>query len=349
MSEHTSSGRSQGFIAAILGISFALAVMLLARDLLVPLCWSVLLALIILPLTRRLEKWTGHRGIAVILSILLLTIIIGGVLYLLSIQLLNLAGEVPLLLRKLGSNLEKLRVFADQKLGLPYQDQPGELMQHLSQVLQEELRGLGRRLSQTIKTVVLVAIVPIYIFFLLYYRHRFGHFLTMWQSHYRLSYKVRKASGVVQKYLSGMLIVTVIVALLVLVAFLLMGVKHALFFALLVAVLNLIPYIGVVTASVVSILYVFITKDSLLYPVLTLAILWGIQLIENNIITPYIVGRQVELNPLAVILAIILGGMIWGVSGMVLFIPLLGGLKVIFDETNSLRPLGYLLGDREKE
>ena len=70
-------------------------------------------------------------------------------------------------------------------------------------------------------------------------------------------------------------------------------------------------------------------------------------MLENNLITPYIVGRQVQLNPLAVILIIILGGMIWGVSGMLLFIPLLGGIKLIFDETEGLQAYGYLLGDEQ--
>ena len=86
-------------------------------------------------------------------------------------------------------------------------------------------------------------------------------------------FKVQKASGVVQKYLSGMLMVTFIVALMVLALFLIIDVKHAFFFALLVAVLNLIPYLGVLIASTVSILYVFITKDSLVYPILTFAML----------------------------------------------------------------------------
>lgn len=313
-----------------------------------PFCWSVLLALIILPFTRWLERKIKHRGISAMISILLLIALAGGIIYLLSSQVINLANEVPDLFKKLSSQLENVRTFIDEKLGIPYQDQPSELSARFSTLIQESLGTLGKTLTQTLKAILFIAIMPIYIFFMLYYRQRFYTFLIKLYGHSgrgSMLYRVQKATGVVQKYLSGMLIVTLIVAVLVLVVFLVLGIKHALFFALFVAILNLIPYVGVFIASTISILYAYITKDSLLIPVLTFALLWGIQLLENNLITPFIVGKQVQLNPLAVILVIILGGMIWGVSGMVLFIPILGAIKVMMDETEGLEPYGYLLGD----
>lgn len=332
------------------GVSLALIilVMVYARDLIIPFCWSLLLALIILPFTRWLENKIKHRGFSALISILLLLALVGGIIFLLSSQVINLANEVPGLFKKLTIQFEDLRTFIDEKLGIPYQDQPVELTTRFATLIQESLGTLGKTLTQTLKAIVFIGIMPIYIFFMLYYRQRFYTFLIkLYGSSGRGSmlYRVQKATGVVQKYLSGMLIVTIIVAIMALIVFLVLGIKHALFFALFVAILNLIPYVGVFLASTVSILYAYITKDSLIYPVLTLALLWGIQLLENNLITPYIVGRQVQLNPLAVILVVILGGMIWGVSGMVLFIPILGGLKVMMDETEGMEPYGYLLGD----
>lgn len=343
---------SMRFSAVGISIALILLVMIYARDLVVPFCWSVLLSLIILPFTRWLEKKLKHRGLAAIISIVLLIVFITGIIYLLSSQVINLANEVPGIFRKLGQQLEDVRLFIDERLGIPYQDQPNELSTRLSGLVQESLGTLGKTLTQTLKAIVFIGIMPIYIFFMLFYRHRVHNFLIkLYGSSGRGSmlYRVQKASGVVQKYLSGMLIVTLIVAILVLMVFLILGIKHALFFALFVAIMNLIPYVGVFIASTVSITYAYITKDSMIYPVLILSLLWGIQLLENNLITPYIVGKQVQLNPLAVILVIILGGMIWGVSGMVLFIPMLGGLKVMLDESENLRPYGYLLGDDKDE
>jgi predicted PurR-regulated permease PerM len=80
------------------------------------------------------------------------------------------------------------------------------------------------------------------------------------------------------------------------------------------------------------------------YPVAILISLWLIQLLENNLITPYVVGSQVKINPLAALIAVFTGASIWGVSGMILFIPMVGVLKVVFDEFESLKPFGLFLG-----
>ncbi|MCU0399640.1 MAG: AI-2E family transporter, partial [Algoriphagus sp.] len=112
-----------------------------------------------------------------------------------------------------------------------------------------------------------------------------------------------------------------------------------------IAIMNLIPYVGVFISSLFAILYVFLTTDTLFYPILTFATLWGIQLFENNIITPLVVGSKVKVNALAVIFAILIGGWLWGVSGMVLFIPLIGVLKITLERNEDLKPFGYLLSD----
>lgn len=264
------------FSAVGISIALILLVMIYARDLVVPFCWSVLLSLIILPFTRWLEKKLKHRGLAAIISIGLLVVFITGIIYLLSSQVINLANEVPGIFRKLGRQLEDVRLFIDERLGIPYQDQPDELSMRLSALIQESLGTLGKTLTQTLKAIVFIGIMPIYIFFMLFYRHRFHNFLVKLyggSGRGSMLYRVQKASGVVQKYLSGMLIVTLIVAILVLAVFLALDIKHALFFALFVAIMNLIPYVGVFIASTVSITYAYITKDSMIYPVLILTLL----------------------------------------------------------------------------
>ncbi len=336
------------FVLIALGIGLLILAMVIGRDLLLPLGWALLLALLILPLQKKMERLVRYRALAAVLSVLVLVLVGSGVVYLLSSQLVNLINDLPGLFRKLSGFLDEVRVYIDEQLGIPYQKQPSELADRFSSFLQERIDSIGQALTSTIKTVIYLGILPVYIFFILYYRERITLFLRMVYPAGKREAAVRtvwKASGVVQKYLGGMVIVTFVVAILVLVLFLSMGIKHALFFAVFVAVFNLIPYVGVFIASVVSILYVFITKDALIYPFLTFVLLWGIQLLENNLITPFIVGKQVQLNPLAVILVIILGGMIWGVSGMILFIPMLGGIKVVLDEIPGLRPYGFLLGD----
>lgn len=334
------------FIA--ISIALVVAAMVFARTLLLPLSWAVLFSLLILPVQKKLEKWLRFRVLATFGSVIVLTIIIGGIIFLLSSQIGNLLNDMPALMRKLNRHLEDLRQFIDSYLGIPYKDQPSQFFNRISTFLQDSVSSIGYALSSTVKTIVFVGMLPVYTFFILYYRNRIKQFFQLlYRTEHReaVLHTIWKSTNVVQQYLSGMVIVTFVVAILVYLLFIILGVKHAIFFAIFVAVFNLIPFVGVFLASLVSILYVLITKDGLFYPVITLACLWGIQILENNIITPLVVGRHIRLNPLAVLVAIVLGGTIWGVSGMILFIPLLGGLKVILDGTPSMRPYGFLLGD----
>jgi predicted PurR-regulated permease PerM len=150
---------------------------------------------------------------------------------------------------------------------------------------------------------------------------------------------------VIQSYLIGMIRVTGIVAVLAGLFFYLIGVEFFILFAAFIAIMNLIPYVGVFLSSLVAIFYVFLTTDTLFYPFVTFATLWGIQLLENNLITPLVVGSKVKVNALAVIFAILIGGWLWGISGMVLFIPLVGVLKITLERNDGLKPFGYLLSD----
>ncbi|MBL0018978.1 MAG: AI-2E family transporter [Bacteroidetes bacterium] len=197
-----------------------------------------------------------------------------------------------------------------------------------------------------------MVIVPIYMFFFITYRDRFSRFVVMLVERRKQIQALdilSKASTVVQKYLVGVGIEVLIVFVLAATLFFSLGIRHALFFAVMVAVLNIIPYLGVLIGSSISVVYAFLTTDSLLYPILVFVLLWVIQIIDNNFIAPYVIGQQIRLNPLAVIVAVFVGGLIWGVSGMIVFIPLLGILKVVLDESESLKPWGFLLGDRSSK
>ena len=207
--------------------------------------------------------------------------------------------------------------------------------------------NLNETLFSTGKSLTLIGIIPLYTFLLLYYKDFFAEFLIRFSSKNKeaVIHWVSDSSKVIQSYLIGIIRVTAIVAILAGLFFYLIGVKFFILFAAFIAIMNLIPYVGVFISSLFAILYVFLTTDTLFYPLLTFATLWGIQLFENNVITPLVVGSKVKVNALAVIFAILIGGWLWGVSGMVLFIPLIGVLKITLERKDSLKPFGYLLSD----
>jgi predicted PurR-regulated permease PerM len=181
----------------------------------------------------------------------------------------------------------------------------------------------------------------------MYYKDFFIEFLKKYteRNNDKVINWAQDSGHVIQSYLSGMVRVTGIVAVMAGIFFYLIGVEYFILFAAFIAIMNLIPFVGVFLSSFFAILYVFLTTDTMLFPVLTFAVLWGIQLFENNIITPLVVGSKVKVNALVVILAILIGGWLWGISGMVLFIPLVGVVKITLEKIPEASAFGYLLGD----
>lgn len=159
---------------------------------------------------------------------------------------------------------------------------------------------------------------------------------------------ISKIKVVTQSYFKGVLLVMIILAILNSIALLSLGIQHALLFAVFAAILNIIPFLGPIIGSIFPAVYALLTKDSLFYPSAVLASFYVIQLLESNLFTPGIVGKNVSMNPLMTIIALFIGNFIWGLEGMILFIPGMAILKVIFDEVEGLRPYGFLLGALEQ-
>ena len=310
---------------------------------LVPLVWGIFIAFALNPISHWLESKRIPRGVSIFLSILLVAILVTSIFYLLINQMIGLIREIP----EIGQNLEaKLHNYSDELnfiLGDSWLDSINKsnlLNMFPSQDFQSTLFETG-------KSLTLAAIIPFYSFLLIYYKDFFIEFLIRYAKEGKdemISW-VEKSGHVIQSYLVGMIRVTVIVAILSGLFFLSIGVKYFLLFAVFLALMNLIPYVGVIISSFFVLVYVFLTTDSLFYPLITGITLWAIQLLENNIITPLVVGSKVKVNALAVILAILLGGWLWGISGMILFIPLVGVLKITLGRSEGLSPFAYLLGD----
>ncbi len=340
------------FALLTISIAMVIAAMRYADLLLVPMVWALLLTLMVLPIAKWLERRIKYRALTAILTISIFVIIVGGVFFLFSTQALRLRGDGPLIEKKLSESMNDLREFVDSNLGVPFEQQPEVLKDRLSSASESVFQKVGNTVQSTLTGLGLMVIVPIYMFFFITYRDRFSRFVVMLVERRKQIQALdilSKASTVVQKYLVGVGIEVLIVFVLAATLFFSLGIRHALFFAVMVAVLNIIPYLGVLIGSSISVVYAFLTTDSLLYPILVFVLLWVIQIIDNNFIAPYVIGQQIRLNPLAVIVAVFVGGLIWGVSGMIVFIPLLGILKVVLDESESLKPWGFLLGDRSSK
>ncbi len=156
---------------------------------------------------------------------------------------------------------------------------------------------------------------------------------------------VERIQKVTQNYLVGLLSVIGILAVLNTTGLFIIGMEHAIFFGVFAALLAVIPYIGIIIGALPPLLFALLLGDSLLTAALVVAVFGVVQALEGNFISPKIVGSKVSINPFVAIIALIIGGEIWGIAGMILFVPLVGILKVIFSEIEGLKPYGYLLGN----
>lgn len=320
-------------------------IMIETQFILLPLVWSVFIALLILPLTNKLEQLKFPRWLAIITVLLVVTVVVLLVLYLLSMQVAGLLGDIPEVTSTLAAWSSDFQHFIETRFRISHELLTQQALSSISQIIQTGLIEVRNSLYSVFRLITVISVIPLYIFFMLYYRDQFYRGTLQFIEHHLHTLSIfNKIMKVVQQYLRGLVIVTLIVAVLFYIILSVFKIKYAFFFAIFLALFNLIPYIGVFVSSVVVVLYSVATSDTLFYPVVILISLWLIQLLENNLITPYVVGSQVKLNPLVALIAIFAGASIWGVSGMILFIPIVGVVKVIFDEFEHLKPFGVLLG-----
>lgn len=322
-------------------------IMVQAQLILLPLSWALFISLLILPVIQWLEKKKVPRTAAIISVLVIVTALIGLVLYILSFQIIGLLKDAPAITGKLNDWILSLQEIGEEVFGVTNEAIAQQISNSLSGIINNSLSVLQNSFFSAFQTITLITVIPLYIFFMLYYRDLFYDGFLGLAKNYRTKASdiISKVNDVVQQYMVGLMGVTVIIGILFYITLFLLGINYALFFAVLLAVFNLVPYIGVIIASLAVILYTIATTDSLFYPVSVLASLWFIQLVENNLITPYILGSQVRLNPMVALIAIFIGGSIWGVSGMILFVPLLGALKVVFAEFDAWKPVALLLGN----
>jgi predicted PurR-regulated permease PerM len=269
-------------------------------------------------------------------------------IWFISMQLASLTSELD----TIGNNFDKLLIkvqdFLHDTFGIRRSDKSEFIQSAFGNLREISTTFLGSTISMTTGALAAFTIVPIFVFCFLYYRDHLQQFMFKFVAKDRRSYvmhTVENIQSVVQSYISGLMIVIVIVSMLNSAGLLLLGVKYAIFFGVFASILTIIPYIGIMIGALLPALFTLATTGHSLDAILVVLVFMFVQFLEGNFITPYVVGSKVSINPFAAIVALLVGGEIWGAAGMILSIPLIATLKVIFDAYEPLQPLGFLLAD----
>lgn len=314
------------------------------RDILVPMAFAVVISILLNPLVNRFKSSGLSHVFSITIAMLIALIVICGILYFLSSQILGFGDNLPILKEKFGSLLHDLQQWLHAKFGLAFNKQ----VQLLNEALNSNKAVLGKTVGTALGTLAVVFLLPVYVFLLLFYKTLILNFLYEVFSEENTTQVgdiLNQTKTAIQSYMVGLLLEALIVAVFNSIALLILGVNYAILFGVIGAILNMIPYIGGLVAIALPILMATVTKDGFSTQIGIIIAYSIIQFVDNNILVPRIVSSKVQINALVSILVVLFGNALWGVSGMFLSIPGVAILKIIFDRIDDLKPWGKLLGD----
>lgn len=333
--------------AVLISITLVILGLYLLQDLLIILSFSMILAMLVLPICTWFESKGMARSLAIVICLFVMFAIIGLLLFLLIGQIAQFANDWPMFIRKSEKWLAGLQSFLSQNLNISRKKQMVEVSNQTINLLKNSGGIISTTFGTFIHGVTTLIIVPIFVFFFLFYRQFFADFLgrVFPTTEPKILHGIMQKTGsVVQSYLVGLLAVMFIVSLLCSVGFWWIGVDYFLFFGCLTGILLLIPYIGIWIGAALPIILTLVSLGPN-YAMGVIAWVAAVQFVEANFITPLVIGSKVSINPMVAMLALLAGEMIWGIPGLILALPLTAILKVIFDHVPALEAYGFLLGE----
>lgn len=322
-----------------------------ASAFLIPLVFAGILAMLMTPLCVKLEDKGLNKALASFLCILLLLLVLSGIGFMLSTQIINFAEDLPKIEQQINKQITTVQMYVQDTFGISPEEQEQAVKNKSS-----ESGGVGSLVVGFLNafTGIMASslLVLVYMFLLLFYRSRFPKFIlkVVNEDEKKQTRKIiNESSQVAQQYLIGRGILILILSVLYSIGLSIIGLDNAIFMSIIGALLSIIPYVGNVFALF---LFTFMAlaqgDDTWLY--INIFIVFSIvQFIESYLLEPYVVGAEVDIHPFFTVVIIIVGEMIWGVAGMILAIPMLAIVKIIFSHIEFLEPYAYLIGDTREE
>jgi predicted PurR-regulated permease PerM len=317
-----------------------------AQEFLIPLSIGGILATLFLPFCNWMEKKKIPKGLAVFISLLVLFLLISVLIFLLGYQISVLINDFEVLKEKsieIGTRLQK---YIFETLNISIKEQ--------YKILKNEQPSYGNMVQIMLGSMTSfmsnIILILVYFVFLLFYRNHIKNFLV------RLAAKsqqaemqeiIQKVATVSQQYLIGLSKMIFLLWIMYGIGFSIIGIENAIFFAILCGVLEIVPFVGNITGTTLTVLVAALNGANS-QTLLAIVIVYGIvQFIQGWVLEPLIVGSQVKINSLFTILALIIGELLWGIPGIILAIPLTAMFKIVCDYIEPMKPYGFLIGEIE--
>lgn len=319
-----------------------------AQVFLMPLCFGGILATLFLPMSNWLQRKKIHKFFAVLICLITIILVIGGMVILFGWKISDLVKDAEVLKQRIIDVGTQLQTYIFNRFGLSAKDQLSILKKEQPSYA-DIMQTMAGSLSSFLGNLVLVYI---YFIFLLYYRSHIKEFLlklSLEKNKKEMEDIIQTTAKVSQQYLLGLFKMIVCLWLLYGIGFSLLGVENAIFFAILCGVLEIVPYIGNLVGTVLTVFVAALHGAELSMLGGIVVVYATVQTFQGWVLEPIILGPQVKINPLFTIVALVLGQLIWGIPGIILAIPLTAILKIICDHMEPLKPYGFLIGELETE
>lgn len=330
----------------IIGLYFFVSMLHLTKEILVPLVYATFLAIALSPVVDFLERKRFNRTLAIALVLTVTSALVIALVGLLAMQASNLSKALPQLLEKfqalvthLVSQISQIFDISVSDVDMWVEKSAGRLLDYSSSAIGSTLFTMGKVLSAAILT-------PVYTFLILFYQRLLTSFILQLfntNDSYRVKEIMTQTRYIVQRYLSALLLQSLIVAVLDALGLFILGIDYAILLGIMGGLFNVIPYLGGVFSMVLFAVIALLTKEPQ-YAIYVVLLYSGIQIIDNNYVVPRVLGSMVKLNALVSIVAVIVGAALWDVAGMFLSIPIIAIIKLILDRIEPFKPYGFLLG-----
>jgi predicted PurR-regulated permease PerM len=318
------------------------------KILFIPLSFSILLSFIMYPICKWLESKGFNKIISISICIFSVSVLLFSILYLLFIQLIAFFNEWQLLKIKLLEVVSQISVFHSEIIGISLEDQSIFIKDLINNSGNQALILLKNVIYSLSEYLFILIMIPVFSSLILYYRHLLVNVL------YHVFPSEKKVAIIeilletihaYYNFIKGMLLVYLIVGILNSIGLAIIGVPHPILFGFIASILTFIPYIGIMISSLLPITVSWITFNSIWYPIGVIGVFGFVQLLESYVIFPLAVGSRLKINTLVILITIVVGGILWGAAGMILFIPFISILKLIADRVERLKILSLLLSE----
>lgn len=333
----------------LLSIAAGGFILYFGRPLFIPLGFALLISFLLYPVCKRLETFGMPSLMAILIAVSVVVILVGGLMALLIQQLLHFIDVWQPLKEKMSGSMNLLSKYLADHLNISHERQ----VEWIHNMINNSSAGVFSMLKNLVLasgiSAVLILIVPVYAVLILSYRRSLVSVLySLFPSEKKKVVEEVLLATIHQyfNFIKGMMVVYIVVGILNSIGLLLLGIRGALLFGFIASILTFIPYVGIMVAALAPITVSWLTYDSVWYPVGVIIIFSVVQYLEANIIYPVAVGNRLHLNTLVIIIAIITGGILWGASGMILFIPFVAILKLVADRTQGWEALSKLLSEK---